>query len=96
PAAANRARQRAAERCAGHAPPWLPSPTASARLTAREREVCELAAAGLRNGEIAQRLGISVRTVGNLLQLSYTKLAIGSRRHLAERLALAPLAAGGG
>nr|ADU86016.1 putative LuxR transcriptional regulator [Dactylosporangium aurantiacum subsp. hamdenensis] len=96
PAAANRARQRAGERCAGHAPPWLPSPTASARLTAREREVCELAAAGLRNGEIAQRLGISVRTVGNLLQLSYTKLAIGSRRHLAERLALAPLAAGGG
>ncbi|MER7274054.1 LuxR C-terminal-related transcriptional regulator [Dactylosporangium sp. NPDC000244] len=96
PPAAARARRRAAERCAGHLPPWLPSLTTPARLTAREREVCELAAAGLRNGEIAQRLGISVRTVGNLLQLSYTKLAIGSRRHLAERLALAPLAAGGG
>lgn len=32
-------------------------------LTAREQEVCDLVAQGLQNKEIANRLGISVRTV---------------------------------
>ena len=33
------------------------------RLTAREQEVCDLVAQGLQNKEIANTLGISVRTV---------------------------------
>ena len=33
------------------------------RLTSREREVLDHVVAGCRNGDIAQKLGISVRTV---------------------------------
>lgn len=33
------------------------------KLTAREREICDLVVCGLQNKEIAKRLGISPRTV---------------------------------
>lgn len=48
-------------------------------LTAREREVGALAATGMPSKEIAARLGVSVRTVDNLLQRVYRKLGVSGR-----------------
>ncbi len=56
-------------------------------LTAREREVTELAATGLANKEIAARLFISVSTVEVTLSKAYAKLGVRSRTALASRLA---------
>lgn len=46
------------------------------RLTARQRQVCHLAAAGMTNAEIADRLVISRRTVENHLYQSYAVLGV--------------------
>jgi DNA-binding CsgD family transcriptional regulator len=54
-------------------------------LTAREREVAELVASGLRNREIATRLFISRRTVEASLSRAYAKLGVRSRSELAAR-----------
>jgi DNA-binding NarL/FixJ family response regulator len=51
----------------------------TAPLTDRELEVLELAAQGLTNHEIAQRLYISVRTVEAHLTHVYNKLGVASR-----------------
>jgi DNA-binding NarL/FixJ family response regulator len=48
-------------------------------LTDRELEVLQLAAQGLTNYDIAQRLYISVRTVEAHLTHTYNKLGVGSR-----------------
>ena len=62
-----------------------PTPThavgidAGALLTAREREVLELAARGDRSKEIAARLGITERTVKAHLDSIYNKLGVDSR-----------------
>jgi predicted ATPase/DNA-binding CsgD family transcriptional regulator len=53
-----------------------------ASLTPREREVAELAAAGLTNSEIGDRLLISSRTVQGTLLRVFSKLSITSRREL--------------
>ncbi|HLG69508.1 MAG TPA: response regulator transcription factor [Chloroflexota bacterium] len=50
-----------------------------ARLTAREKDVLRLLAKGLRNQEIAERMGLSVRSVGNHLAKIYNKLHIHGR-----------------
>jgi DNA-binding CsgD family transcriptional regulator len=55
-------------------------------LTGREREVAELAASGLSSRRIAERLGITARTVDNLLGRVYTKLGISGRQELTELL----------
>jgi len=55
-------------------------------LTAREREVAGLAAAGVPSKEIAERLFLSVRTVNNHLQNVYTKLGVSSRAEVAAIL----------
>jgi DNA-binding CsgD family transcriptional regulator len=52
------------------------------RLTPREVELAKLASRGLSNREIADRLGIAVRTVDNHLHQAYTKLGIGGRGEL--------------
>ena len=70
-----------AERCPGAALPE-PADEASAQLTARQREVAGLAARGLANKEIAARLGVSVRTVENLLARVYRTLGISGRSGL--------------
>jgi DNA-binding CsgD family transcriptional regulator len=57
-----------------------------ARLTRREREVVELAADGLLDKEIAQRLGISYTTVRTHLDRSFQKLGISNRSKLARLL----------
>ena len=56
----------------------------TAALSDRELEVARLARTGLPNREIAQRLFISVRTVGNHLNHVYTKLGVNSRDELRD------------
>ena len=58
-------------------------------LTPREREVAALALDGRSNREIAARLGLSERTVGNHLQSVFNRLGIGSRRELGALAAAA-------
>ncbi len=58
-----------------------------AQLSATERQICELAAAGLRNSEIAARLYLSGKTVEAYLSQAYRKLGVRSRTELAARLA---------
>ncbi|MER6070203.1 LuxR C-terminal-related transcriptional regulator [Streptomyces sp. NPDC001817] len=48
-------------------------------LTARQRQIVTLAASGLSNREIAERLTLSVRTVGNHLYSAYSRLGTGDR-----------------
>jgi DNA-binding NarL/FixJ family response regulator len=58
-------------------------------LTASERRVASLAADGLTNRDIAQRLFVTPKTVEVHLSASYRKLGIASRRELAGTLATA-------
>ena len=55
-------------------------------LTASELRVCQLAADGLSNAEIAQALFVTRRTVETHLGHAYRKLEISSRRELASAL----------
>lgn len=59
-------------------------------VTGREAEVAALAAGGLTNAEIGERLGISARTVGNHLQRAYAKVGVRDRAGLAAALAGTP------
>jgi DNA-binding CsgD family transcriptional regulator len=56
-------------------------------LTTREREVLELVAAGLRDEEIADRLGIARSTVATLLRSSMKKLDARTRVEAVAKLA---------
>jgi DNA-binding NarL/FixJ family response regulator len=58
-------------------------------LSERERQVAELVAAGLTNGEIAAELHLSEKTVANHLTRIFTKLEISSRSALAAAVARA-------
>jgi DNA-binding NarL/FixJ family response regulator len=75
---------RLAERCDGARTPALAATAAAPQLTSRELEVVTLAAHGLTNRAIAQRLVISVRTVENHLYRACTKLGINDRNELAS------------
>lgn len=75
-----------AERCDRARTPGLAVIETVVPLSNREREVAKLAAAGLSNQEIGDRLFLSVRTVGNHLQNVYTKLGVSSRGELRERM----------
>jgi DNA-binding CsgD family transcriptional regulator len=55
-------------------------------LTAREREIVEMAARGLSNKDIAERLTVSVRTVEGHLYRAGHKLGVSERTGLAEVL----------
>jgi DNA-binding CsgD family transcriptional regulator len=59
---------------------------ASLPLTEREYETAGLAARGLSNKQIAERLVVSVRTVDNHLHDAYTKIGIAHRDQLAAIL----------
>ncbi|MFI2411229.1 LuxR C-terminal-related transcriptional regulator [Streptomyces sp. NPDC018947] len=81
PRAARTARTRAvalARRCEGARTPAL-SALVLGELTARQRQIVTLAATGLSNRQIAERLTLSVRTVGNHLYGAYTRLGAGDR-----------------
>ncbi len=55
-------------------------------LTSREREVAYLAAAGVSNREISERLFLSARTVENHLSKVFVKLGISARQELRDSL----------
>ena len=57
-------------------------PQADADLSARQLEVARLVARGLTNGQIAEQLQISPRTVASHLDHIYGRLGIGSRAAL--------------
>jgi DNA-binding CsgD family transcriptional regulator len=79
---------------ASEAPPMpLPERAGGDALSARERDVAELLAAGLRNAEIGAELGITVRTVENHLRAIYRKLGVGNRTRAIRALARNSLAA---
>jgi DNA-binding CsgD family transcriptional regulator len=59
---------------------------ASARLTPQETQVAQLAASGLTNKQIAERLHLSPRTVGGHLAKVFPKLSITSRAALRDAL----------
>ncbi|MEU3956623.1 LuxR C-terminal-related transcriptional regulator [Streptomyces achromogenes] len=84
PSAARRSRTRAvalARRCQGASTPALAG-LVLGELTARQRQIVTLAAAGLSNREIAEKLTLSVRTVGNHLYSAYTRLGAADRTAL--------------
>jgi DNA-binding CsgD family transcriptional regulator len=62
----------------------------AALLTAQEHTVAVLAASGLTNKEIAERLVISPRTVSVHLYRVFPKLGVASRVELAAALARRP------
>jgi DNA-binding CsgD family transcriptional regulator len=69
----------------------LPDRVIASTLTARELDVARLAALGFSNKQIAERFGISVRTVETHVSRILVKLAVGSRADLDKALAaLAP------
>ena len=87
PAAAGTGRATLAQElrggCEGCWSPRLGSVGATTPLTAREHEIALMAAAGLSNREIADRLIVGVRTVeGHLLRI-YAKVGVSSRQELA-------------
>jgi DNA-binding CsgD family transcriptional regulator len=73
-------------RCEGARTPATQSIVARAVLTPAERETAVLAAAGRSNKEIAEAQQIAVRTVETRLQSVYSKLGIGRRGDLSDRL----------
>ena len=68
------------------------TPDARDRLTAQELQIAQLAAAGLSNREIGERLFLSHRTIGSHLYRIFPKLGITARARL--RAALEPRRAG--
>ena len=61
-------------------------PEAWAQLTPQELQIAQLAADGLSNREIGERLYLSHRTVGSHLSRLYPKLGVTSRTQLPEAL----------
>ncbi len=77
---------RLAAACEGARTPALAAVDAPQVLTDREREIVTLAAAGVTNRAIADRLVISVRTVENHLYRASAKLGTTDRREFAALL----------
>ncbi|MFC9627220.1 AAA family ATPase [Streptomyces sp. NPDC056930] len=73
-------------RASGHGAAALAQP-GKGPLTAQEREIATLAATGLTNKQIAERLFLSHRTIGTHLYQIYPKLGINSRAALRDALA---------
>lgn len=70
--------------CGVSEPPTAPN--ALAELTAQQREIIILAARGLTNAEIGDRLFLSPRTVASHLYRAYPKLGIAGRHQLHDLL----------
>jgi DNA-binding NarL/FixJ family response regulator len=64
-------------------PPATEAPTAFPDLTVRELEVLDLLAAGLPTGTIAQRLGLTSKTVNNHVSNILAKLHVADRTQAA-------------
>jgi DNA-binding CsgD family transcriptional regulator len=76
---AERARE---ELGAAGVPSRAPAPTVWSTLSAQELQVARMAAEGLSNRQIAERLYMSHRTVASHLYRIFPKLGIGSRAQL--------------
>jgi DNA-binding NarL/FixJ family response regulator len=66
----------------GTSPPIRGVHEAATVLTAREAQLTELAARGLSNAAIADRLVVSIRTVESHLYRAMQKLGVSDRREL--------------
>ncbi|HEX6233848.1 MAG TPA: response regulator transcription factor [Jiangellaceae bacterium] len=64
---------------------WFARPEPFQELTPRQREVLELLAHGLKNQAIADRLGVTLKTVRNLVSEILTKLQVPDRATAGER-----------
>ncbi|MCU1499134.1 MAG: transcriptional regulator, LuxR family [Acidimicrobiales bacterium] len=78
--------QALARHCPGVRTPALTSSEGAVPLSAREREIADLAGRGLSSQEIADRLFLSIRTVNNHLGKVYAKLGVNKREELTEAL----------
>ena len=78
--------QRLAEACEGARTPALRAAGKPLPLTEREREIVALAAIGLANRAIADRLMVSVRTVEGHLYRASAKLGTTDRTEFAALL----------
>lgn len=65
-------------------PPFVAGALALGELTAREQEIVDLAAAGMSNAEVAEKLFVSQRTVEGHLYRVFTKLGITDRSELRD------------
>jgi DNA-binding CsgD family transcriptional regulator len=70
--------------------PGAPGSPGDTVLTAQQYEIAQLAAAGLSNKQIAERLFLSPRTVGYHLHQVFPKLGVTSRAALRDALATRP------
>jgi DNA-binding CsgD family transcriptional regulator len=77
-------------RCEGARTPALQAVRSRAELTSAERDAATMAAEGRANREIAEALGLSVRTIENQLQRAYAKLGVSRRSDLAQALEGSP------
>ena len=64
---------------------WFARPDPFLELTPRQRDVLALLARGLKNQAIADRLGVSLKTVRNLVSEILTKLQVPDRATAGER-----------
>lgn len=80
-----------ASRIGSALPPAITRADTGDVLSAREWDVATAAAARARNREIAERLGLSLRTVENHLASAYRKLGVSGRDELRELLTENPL-----
>ncbi|MET9271404.1 AAA family ATPase [Kribbella sp. NPDC003557] len=62
---------------------WHPTASGREQLSPQEAQIAELAAQGLSNREIGQRLFLSHRTIGSHLYRLFPKLGVTSRQQLA-------------
>jgi len=85
-------RARAELRAAGVTPGAAPTTSLDAlgELTAQQLQIARLAAAGLTNREIGERIFLSPRTVGFHLYRIFPKLGITSRAQLRDALPESP------
>lgn len=78
--------QQLAGECDGPDTPALRSATVPRPITARQREIISLAAQGLSNKEIAERLTVSIRSVEGHLFRASQRVGANSREQLIELL----------
>ncbi len=83
--------QGLSDECGGLSTPALRSPTGHP-LTERQREIVELAVAGMSNKDIAQRLFMSVRSVEGHLYRACQRVGANSREELAAIIRKGPAA----
>jgi DNA-binding CsgD family transcriptional regulator len=79
---ATNAARRLADECQGAQTPALRAVTSPLLFTARQREIISLAAQGLPNKEIAQRLTMSIRSVEGHLFRACQRVGANSREQL--------------